>query len=168
MSIHMIRAYLLSKSNSTLYIQYPIQYTFLCVCVCLCVFLYLYVCVCVCVCVCDCAPLSLFLSFYLSVYVSVCESVCLCMYINITVHMCFFVRMGYVRTVPYESDNFANYKMDNFSLIFIKKNFLETDCNFFLCQSEVYLKVKKLFKAKKQCFKKHSPNTKWEGVIPSR
>ena len=24
----------------------------------------------------------------------------------------------YVRTVPYEGDNFANYKMDNFSLIF--------------------------------------------------
>ena len=30
-----------------------------------------------------------------------------------------------VRTVPYEGDNFANYKMDNFSLIFI--NFLKTD-----------------------------------------
>ena len=61
------------------------------------------------------------------------------------------------RTVPYEGDNFANYKMDHFSF----NNFLKTDWNFFNVntkQWEIYLKVKKL--AKTTMFKKaYRPST---------
>ena len=76
-----------------------------------------------------------------------------------------------LRTVPYEGGNFANYKKtvtlrkNGQTLIDLYKNFLKTDWNFFLCQCykqwEVYLKVKKLFKAKTTMFlKKHRPSAK--------
>ena len=68
-----------------------------------------------------------------------------------------------VRTVLYEGANFANSKMDNFSLIMINDqyellNFLKYDWNVFYVnakQGSIYIKVKKkLFKAKTTMYRK--------------
>ena len=44
----------------------------------------------------------------------------------------------HVGTVPYEGDNFANSKMDKFSLIIDWLNFLKNNWNDFLCQCYKY------------------------------
>ena len=78
------------------------------------------VCVRVCVCVCG-----------VCVCVCMCVCVCVCVY-----------------TVPYEGDNFANSKMDHFSLIIDRLNFLKTDWNFFY----VYAKQESIYKSSKKAF----------------
>ena len=66
-------------------------------------------------------------------------------------------------TVPYDGENFANSKMDIFSLIIDWLNFLKNDWNFFMSMinKKVYLEVKakKLFKAK-TTIEKHRPSIK--------
>ena len=56
-------------------------------------------------------------------------------------------------TVPYEGDNFANSKMDHFSLIF-KTPYKLFGIFYVNAKQEVYLKIKKIFKAKTTLFRK--------------